>query len=201
MFSSKPKFDANKCKVQLKMLINRLNLLSQKKGNLAKTEKRKVAELLRDTKEHNARILVEQIIRDDYLLEAYDLIKQYTETLITRFSLLTNQPQMAPEIAEAVTALIYSGYLLGSEVPELKELFVLFTTKYGKDFSQEVVQNKDKYLNHRLNKMLSSAVVPDPTVVVAYLTEIAKAYGVKYVPTIAISSGSSQPLSATTGIA
>ena len=51
MFQSKPKFDANKCKVQLKMLINRLNLLSQKKGNLAKAEKRKVAELLRDTKE------------------------------------------------------------------------------------------------------------------------------------------------------
>ena len=50
MFQSKPKFDANKCKVQLKMLINRLNLLSQKKGNLAKAEKRKVAELLRDTK-------------------------------------------------------------------------------------------------------------------------------------------------------
>ena len=31
MFSSKPKFDANKCKVNLKMLINRFNLLTQKK--------------------------------------------------------------------------------------------------------------------------------------------------------------------------
>ncbi len=57
----------------------RLNLLSQKKGNLAKAEKRKVAFLLRDDKEHNARILVEQIIRDDYTLESYDLIKQYAE--------------------------------------------------------------------------------------------------------------------------
>ena len=46
--------------------------------------------------------------------------------------------------------------------------------RYGKEFSQEVVANKDKYLNHRLNRMLSSTVVPDPTVVVAYLTEIAK---------------------------
>merc|ERR1719424_2536761 len=82
MFSSKPKFDSNKCKVQLKMLINRINLLTSKKANLAKAEKRKVAMLLREDKEHNARILVEAIIREDYTLEAYDLIKQYTEMLI-----------------------------------------------------------------------------------------------------------------------
>ena len=60
-------------------LCRRLNLLTSKRANLAKVEKRKAAMLLREDKEHNARILVEQIIRDDYTLEAYDLIKQYTE--------------------------------------------------------------------------------------------------------------------------
>ena len=30
-----------------------------------------------------------------------------------------------PEPAEAVAALVYSGYLLGTEIAELKELFVL----------------------------------------------------------------------------
>jgi hypothetical protein len=37
--ASKPKFDANKTKVNLKMLINRFNLLTQKKANLAKQQK------------------------------------------------------------------------------------------------------------------------------------------------------------------
>ena len=38
--ASKPKFDANKTKVNLKMLVNRFNLLTQKKANLAKQQKR-----------------------------------------------------------------------------------------------------------------------------------------------------------------
>ena len=124
MFSGR-RFDGNKCKVQLKMLVNRcapppalhthctsntksilrprrsFNLLTQKKANLAKQQKRQVAPppcrrplsshnfiaavgsfivsaasqvalLLRDEKEANARILVEHIIREDYTLESYE---------------------------------------------------------------------------------------------------------------------------------
>ena len=197
MFQSKPKFDANKCKVQLKMLINRLNLLSQKKGNLAKADKRKVAELLRDTKEHNARILVEQIIRDDYFLEAYDLIKQYTEMLIARFNVITLEAELKPEVAASVCALVYAGYLMGTEIDELKHLHILFTLKYGKQFTQDVIENKEKYINHRLLKILTQTECPDATVVDAYLEAIAQSYGVEYVPqTTAV-----QPISATLGIA
>mmetsp|Transcript_34976 Transcript_34976/g.67235 ORF Transcript_34976/g.67235 Transcript_34976/m.67235 type:complete len:86 (+) Transcript_34976:194-451(+) len=78
MFSSskKPKWNADKCKVNLKMLVNRFQLLTQKKANLAKQQKRQVALLLRDDKEANARILVEHIIREDYTLESYELLKQ-----------------------------------------------------------------------------------------------------------------------------
>jgi len=47
--------------------------------------------------------------------------------------------------------------------------------------------------------MLSSTQVPDDTVVEAYLTEIAKTYGVEYVPTP--SAGKPPAVSATTGLA
>lgn len=196
--SSKPKFDHNKAKVQLKMLINRLNLLSSKKGNLAKAEKRKVAMLLREDKEHNARILVEQIIREDYTLEAYDLIKQFTEQLLARFNVVITEQDLKPEIADSVCALVYSGWLMGTEIDELRALFNLFTAKYGKVYTQEVLDHKEKYINARLLRILSSTQVPDPTVVDAYLTEIAKTYGVEYIPK---PRDAIQPLSATLGIA
>ena len=122
MFSSKPKFNPDKCKVQLKMLISRIKLQLSKQTNLAKAERRVVAGLLKDDKEHQARIKVEQIIRADFKLESLELINNYTELLISRFNVLVIEPQMKPEIAEAVTALVYSGYLLGNEIPELKEL-------------------------------------------------------------------------------
>lgn len=196
--SSKPKFDPNKVKVNLKMLINRLNLLTSKKGNLAKAEKRKVAELLRDAKEHNARILVEQIIRDDYLLEAYDLIKQYTEMLIARFNVISLEAELKPEIAASVCAIVYAGYLMGSEIDELKMLYHLFTIKYGKPVTADILENKEKYINHRFLKILTMTEVPDSTVVDAYLEAIAAAFGVEYVPHVAAQV---QPISATLGIA
>jgi hypothetical protein len=198
MFSSKPKFNHDKCKVQLKMLISRIKLQLNKQTNLAKAERRVIADLLRESKEHQARIKVEQIIRADFKLESLELISNYTELLVSRFSVLVTEPEMKPEIAEAVTALVYAGYLLGNEIPELKELFNLFTAKYGKEYTEQVVSNKDKYLAHRFNKVLTSSQVPDTTVVVAYLQEIAKTYGVEYVPTL-----SAQPpphISATTGL-
>ena len=86
MFSSKPKFDANKCKVNLKMLQNRFALLQQKKTNLAKQQKRQVAMMLKDDKEAQARILVEHIIREDYTLESYELLRQYADLILARLN-------------------------------------------------------------------------------------------------------------------
>ena len=67
------------------------------------------------------------------------------------------------QVAEAVCALLGAGWLMGSEVPELRTLHQLFTAKYGKAYSEEVINNKEKYLSHRLLRMLTSTQVPDPT--------------------------------------
>ena len=197
MFSSKPKFDANKCKVNLKMLQNRFALLQQKKTNLAKQQKRQVAMLLKDDKEAQARILVEHIIREDYTLESYELLRQYADLILARLNVVTNEPELKPEVAEAVCSLLYAGWLMASEVPELGTLNQLFTAKYGKPYAAEVIENKEKYLNYRLLRMLTSTQVPDPTVVELYLTEIAKAYGVDWTPR---PSAIPQPISSTIGV-
>eukprot|EP00307_Rebecca_sp_RCC1486_P008494 CAMPEP_0119420424 /NCGR_PEP_ID=MMETSP1335-20130426/23485_1 /TAXON_ID=259385 /ORGANISM="Chrysoculter rhomboideus, Strain RCC1486" /LENGTH=60 /DNA_ID=CAMNT_0007445779 /DNA_START=35 /DNA_END=213 /DNA_ORIENTATION=+ len=52
--SSGGRFDANKCKVHLKMLINRFKLLEAKKVNLNKQANREVAGLLRAGKSESA---------------------------------------------------------------------------------------------------------------------------------------------------
>ena len=51
-------------------------------------------------------------------------------------------------------ALLYAGYLMGAEIPELKQLQVMFTQKFGKEYAEEVITNKEKYLDHRLVRML-----------------------------------------------
>ena len=44
-------------------------------------------------------------------------------------------------MAEAVCALLYAGWLMASEVPELHTLHQLFTAKYGKAYSEEVIDS------------------------------------------------------------
>ena len=87
--------------------------------------RRQIALLLKDDKEANARILVEHIIREDYTLESYDLLRQYTELLLARLNVLIQEPELKPEVAEAVCALLYAGWLMGSEVPQLHTLYQL----------------------------------------------------------------------------
>ena len=157
--------------------------------------------LLKDDKEANARILVEHIIREDYTLESYELLKQYTEMLLARLNVVIQESELKPEVAEAVCALLYAGWLMGNDVPELHALFVQFTAKYGKPYSDEVVQNKEKYLSHRLLRMLTSTQVPDASVVELYLTEIAKAYNVEWAPKPHIGGTIPGPISSTIGVA
>ena len=85
--------------------------------------------------------------------------------LVARFNVVTTEPELKPEIAEAVCALLYGGYVMGSDIPELKALEKLFTAKYGEEYAKEVKENKERYLNHRLLKMLDSVQVPDASVV------------------------------------
>ena len=60
--------------------------------------RRQIALLLKDDKEANARILVEHIIREDYTLESYDLLRQYTELLLARLNVLIQEPELKPEV-------------------------------------------------------------------------------------------------------
>lgn len=107
-----------------------------------------------------------------------------------------------PQVAEAVCSLWYAGWLYGHEIPELKVLHGQFTAKYGAAHAHEVIEHKEKYLNNRLVRMLTSTKVPDSSVVELYLTEIAKTYGVVgYTPRPPLGAfgAAPSPISATIG--
>ena len=72
-------FSASKIKPQLKMAAQRITLTINKKTNSIKKQKREVAELLAKNKEEKARIRVEHIIREDFTIEAYEIIELLCE--------------------------------------------------------------------------------------------------------------------------
>ncbi|KAH9837323.1 DUF292-domain-containing protein [Rhodofomes roseus] len=167
-----------KAKVQLRLAIQRLRTLQEKKSAQAKTARRDIALLLEKGKIETARIKVENIIHEDIYVELLELLELYCELLHARFSLLDqNTKEPDPGVSEGVCSVVYAA-----PRTELKELHVLremLMHKYGREFSVGVMENRDGCVNERVAKKLV-VFTPAPELVDAYLAEIAKGYGVKW---------------------
>jgi len=86
MFSSGPRYQ--KLTTNLRLTINRLKLLEKKKTEMAVKARREIADYLIAGKEDRARIRVEHIIREDYLVEAMELVEMYCDLLLARMGLI-----------------------------------------------------------------------------------------------------------------
>lgn len=75
-------------KTQLKLAISRIKLQKNKKDNNIKNNKREIAELLKNGKDESARIKVENIIREDFVIEAYEILELFCELLLARLGVI-----------------------------------------------------------------------------------------------------------------
>ncbi|PPQ90948.1 hypothetical protein CVT25_008259 [Psilocybe cyanescens] len=165
-------------KVQLKLSVQRLRTLQQKKEAQAKTARRDIASLIERGKIETARIKVETIINEDIYIELLELLELYCELLLARFGLLDqNAREPDPGIVEGVCSVIHAA-----PRTELKELHILrdiLMHKYGREFSAAVMENRDGCVSNRVMSKLNNAT-PAPALVDAYIREITKAYGVPW---------------------
>lgn len=78
----------NKLKTNLRLAVNRLKLLEKKKTELAQKSRKEIADYISAGKEDRARIRVEHIVREDYTVEALELLEMYCDLLLARFGLI-----------------------------------------------------------------------------------------------------------------
>ncbi|SPO26812.1 related to IST1 - protein with a positive role in the multivesicular body sorting pathway [Ustilago trichophora] len=171
-------YNGARTKVQLKLTIQRCKMLQEKKEAMAKQARRDISALVEKGKLETARIKTEGIISEDIHLELLELMELYAETLLARFALLdmpTREPDLS--IMHALTAIIHAA-----PRTELKELHVLremLMAKFGREFAQDVMDNKDSCVPERvMAKLLVEA--PEPKLVDLYIFEICKAYDVPF---------------------
>jgi vacuolar protein sorting-associated protein IST1 len=77
-----------KLKINLSLAINRLKFMEKKKTEQALKARREIADYLANNKIDRARIRVEHIIREDYMVEALELLEMYCDLLTARFGLI-----------------------------------------------------------------------------------------------------------------
>ncbi|XP_062442450.1 IST1 homolog isoform X2 [Rhea pennata] len=174
-------FKAERLRVNLRLVINRLKLLEKKKTELAQKARKEIADYLAAGKDERARIRVEHIIREDYLVEAMEILELYCDLLLARFGLIQSMKELDSGLAEAVSTLIWAAPRLQSEVAELKIVADQLCAKYSKEYGKLCRTNQIGTVNDRLMHKLS-VEAPPKILVERYLIEIAKNYNVPYEP-------------------
>mmetsp|Transcript_25689 Transcript_25689/g.60218 ORF Transcript_25689/g.60218 Transcript_25689/m.60218 type:complete len:315 (-) Transcript_25689:196-1140(-) len=180
-------FNANKLKPQLKMAIHRFQMASNKKSALLKQNMREVAVLLAEDppKEEKARIKAEALIRDDYVIEAYDILSLNCELLSERIKLIQFSKECPPDLISCISTLMYAAPRV--DIPELLVIRKQFTAKYGKKFDENAMGNIGGILNERVVTKLS-VQPPAAYLVQTYLEQICEKYEVDWSPNYRLSA-------------
>ncbi|CAG7816247.1 unnamed protein product [Allacma fusca] len=179
MFSSGPNY--NKLKTNLKLAVQRLKLMEKKKTELALKARKEIADYIRDGKVDRAKIRVEHVIREDYIVEAMELVEMYCDLLLARFGLLQQMKELDEGLKEAISSLIWVALRLQTDCAELKLISDQLTVKYGKPYAMSCLDNSvGTVLPKLIQKM--SVQAPPKVLVEKYLIEIAKNYNVDYEP-------------------
>ncbi|XP_006878934.1 PREDICTED: IST1 homolog [Elephantulus edwardii] len=176
-------FKADRLRVNLQLVASRLKLLEKKKMEQAQKARKEIADYLAAGKEERARIRVEHIIREDYLMEAMEILELYCDLLLARFSLIQATKELDSGLAESVSTLIWAAPRLQSEVPELKIVSNQLCAKYSQEYGQLCRTSEIGTVNSQLMCKLNVDTLPH-VLVEKYLTEIAKNYNVPYKPPV-----------------
>jgi len=180
-------FNSNKLKPQLKMAVHRFQMASNKKSALLKQNMREVAVLLAEDppKEEKARIKAEALIRDDYMIEAYDILSLNCELLSERIKLIEFSKECPPDLISCISTLMYAAPRV--DIPELSTIRKQFTAKYGKVFDENAMGNVGGVLNERVVTKLS-VQPPAAYLVQTYLEQICEKYEVEWSPNYRLSA-------------
>lgn len=111
--------------------------------------KQEVADMMKNDQTSNARIRVEEVIRQEYLLEAYSILETYLLLLNTRSSFLKKTKEPPPDMLEAICSVIFAASRVKHELDEMPAIADILMSKFrnplcvvyqNKDFPQAVIE-------------------------------------------------------------
>jgi vacuolar protein sorting-associated protein IST1 len=181
------------------MACGRIQIASNKKSALLKQNMREVAVLLAEEppKEEKARIRAEALIRDDNLIEAYEILQLECELLHERIKLIQYSKQCPHDLVSVISTLIWASHRV--DIPELQLIRKQFQAKYGKTFVENAMRNHDGCLNERVVSKLS-VEPPAAYLVQTYLERICEQYNVEWEPSMKLTADQMiEPMAAPVG--
>ncbi|KAL5976096.1 hypothetical protein ACLOJK_020426 [Asimina triloba] len=111
----------------------RLKLLRNRRSAIVRHVCADIAQLLRGGHQDAAFFRVEQLVKDQSILAAYDLLDHCCELILFNFPYIRKHRDCPSDIKEAISSLIFSAARF-ADLPELQKLRELFGKRYGNDF-------------------------------------------------------------------
>ncbi|CAK8673495.1 unnamed protein product [Clavelina lepadiformis] len=176
-----PRFNEQKLKVNLGLVVTRLKLIEKKKTDQAMRARPEIAEYVKNAKVDRARVRVEHIIREDYLVEAMELVEMYADLLSGRVGLMKQSKVLDESLKTPISTLIWATPRLQQYCQELKVVHDLIGAYYGKKYVEACRSNQVGTVCERvINKLDLSP--PKKILVESYLVEICKTADVDFTP-------------------
>ncbi|XP_010263425.1 PREDICTED: uncharacterized protein LOC104601677 isoform X2 [Nelumbo nucifera] len=132
-------FKASKFKALVNLAISRLAVLKNQREVRGSQARSDVVHLLNLGHHERALLRVEQVIKEQNMLNVFVMIEGYCHLLMERVVLIENNKQCPDELKEAISSLIFAASRCG-EFPELQELRAIFTSRFGKEFAARAVE-------------------------------------------------------------
>lgn len=176
-----PRFNEQKLKVNLGLVVTRLKLMEKKKTDQALRARPEIAEYVRNAKTDRARVRVEHIIREDYLVEAMELVEMYADLLAGRVGLMKQSKTLDEGLQTPISTLIWATPRLQQYCQELKVVHDILGAYYGKKYLEACKTNEVNTVCERVMQKLDVSP-PKKLLVERYLIEICKSSDVEFTP-------------------
>ncbi|XAR72374.1 hypothetical protein NMG60_11018989 [Bertholletia excelsa] len=149
-------FKAPKFKALLNLAICRLTVLKNQRQARCSLARSDIVELLNLGHHDRALLRVEQVIKEQNLLDVYVMIEGYCHLLEERIHLIEQERECPEELKEAVSSTIYASTRCG-DFPELQEMRLIFTSQFGKEFAARAVELRNNCgVNPKILQKLST---------------------------------------------
>ncbi|KAL5976093.1 hypothetical protein ACLOJK_020423 [Asimina triloba] len=139
----------------------RLKLLRNRRSAIVRHVRADIAQLLRGGHQDAAFFRVEQLVKDQSILAAYDLLDHCCELILFNFPYIRKHRDCPSDIKEAISSLIFSAARF-ADLPELQKLRELFGKRYGNDFVMAAGESlPGNLVNQQISEKLSTRPVSD----------------------------------------
>ncbi|CAN1268050.1 IST1-like protein, partial [Linum perenne] len=180
-FFSNKGFKAVKCKTLLKLTIPRIKLLRNRREIQIRQMRRDIAKLLETGQEATARIRVEHIIREENMMAAQEILELFCELISVRLPIIEAQKECPLDLKEAISSVCFAAPRC-ADLPELMQVQMLFTSKYGKEFVAAATElMPDCGVNRQIVELLSVRA-PSPDIKLKLLKAIAEEHELDWDP-------------------